>query len=65
MANRPHLKLNTEKQADETEILKFHYGFGKEEEAPDEEPNYFPMATDFRRYLFFESMMFPFFMNGC
>ena len=51
MANRPHLKLNTEKQADETEILKFHYGFGKEEEAPDEEPNYFPMATDFRRYM--------------
>ena len=51
MANKPHLKLNTEKQADKTEVLKFNYGFPDEAIKPKEEPNYFPMAKDFRRYL--------------
>ena len=48
MANRPHLKLNTKKQADKPEVLKFNYGFGKEEDNAKEEPNYFPMAKTFR-----------------
>ncbi len=51
MANKPHLKLNTKKQTDKSEVLKFNFGFGKEEDIPQEEPNYFPMARDFRRYL--------------
>lgn len=51
MTNKPHLKLNTEKQADKTEVLKFNYGFGKEEDIPLEEPNYYPIAKEFRRYL--------------
>ncbi|MFP5439055.1 MAG: S8 family peptidase [Bacteroidia bacterium] len=34
MANRPHLKLNTQRQADAPTALRFHYGFGPEE-APD------------------------------
>lgn len=51
MAIKPHLKLNTEKQADKPEVLKFNYGFGKEEDNTQEEPSYLPMAKDFRRYL--------------
>ena len=51
MAYKPHLKLNTEKQADKTEVLKFNYGFPDDANNPKEEPNYFPMAKDFRRYL--------------
>ena len=49
MAIKPHLKLNTKKQADKPEVLKFNYGFGKEEDNAQEEPNYFPMARSFRR----------------
>lgn len=51
MAIKPHLKLNTKKQADKPEVLKFNYGFGKEEDNAQEEPNYFPMARSFRYYL--------------
>jgi hypothetical protein len=51
MAIKPHLKLNTKKQADKPEVLKFNYGFGKEEDNAQEQPNYFPMARSFRYYL--------------
>lgn len=51
MAKKPHLKLNTEKQADKIEVLKFNYGFPEEPKIPREEPNYYPMAKEFRRYL--------------
>jgi hypothetical protein len=51
MANKPHLKLNTEKQSDKIEVLKFHYGFPDDAKIPQEEPNYYPMAKGFRRYL--------------
>ena len=51
MANKPHLKLNTKKQADKPEVLKFNYGFGKEEDSAQEEQNYYPMARAFRQYL--------------
>ena len=51
MANKPHLKLNTKQQSDKTEVLKFNYGFGKEDDIPQEKPNYFPMATYFRHLL--------------
>lgn len=52
MTPQPHLKLNTKKQVDKSEVLKFNYGFPpKDEQEEREEPNYFPMARDFRRYL--------------
>lgn len=52
MASQSHLKLNTKKQADKTEVLKFNYGFpSKEEQEEGEEPNYYPVARDVRRYL--------------
>lgn len=51
MPNKPHLKLNTEKQADKIEVLRFNYGFPEEPKIPKEEPNYYPMAKEFRRYL--------------
>lgn len=51
MPNKPHLKLNTEKQADKIEVLKFNYGFPDEPKITQEEPNYYPMAKEFRRYL--------------
>lgn len=51
MANKPHLKLNTQKQADKIEVLKFNYGFPDDSQVTKEEPNYYPMANDFRRYL--------------
>lgn len=51
MAKKPHLKLNTEKQADKIEVLKFNYGFPEEPKIPKEEPNFYPMAKEFRRYL--------------
>jgi hypothetical protein len=51
MTNKPHLKLNTKKQAEKTEVLKFNYGFAKEEDVVSDEPNYFPMAKDFLRLL--------------
>jgi hypothetical protein len=53
MANKPHLKLNTEKQADKIEVLKFNYGFPPKpkEEVEKVEKNYFLTAKEFRRYL--------------
>jgi Subtilase family. len=50
MAVNPHLKLNTKKQSEKPEVLKFNYGFAKEDDG-QEEPNYFPMARSFRQYL--------------
>lgn len=51
MAIKPHLKLDTKRQSEKPEVLKFNYGFGKEEENIQEEPNYIPMARSFRIYL--------------
>jgi len=51
MSNKPHLKLNTAKQADKIEVLKFNYGFPDEPIIPKEIPNYYPMAKEFRRFL--------------
>jgi Subtilase family len=53
MPNKPHLKLNTEKQADKIEVLKFNYGFPPKpkEEEKKVEKSYFLTAKEFRRYL--------------
>ncbi len=51
MPLRPHLKLNTRKQFEQPVILKFNYGFGKEVDNANEEPNYLPMASSFKQYL--------------
>lgn len=51
MANKPHLRLNTKKQADKSEVLKFNYGFGKEEDNRQQIINYYPMAKSFRHLL--------------
>ena len=51
MPNKPHLKLNTEKQADKIEILKFNFGFSPKEKIIKVEKNYYPIAKEFRRYL--------------
>lgn len=51
MAIRHHLKLNTKKQSDKPEVLKFNYGFGKEDNNSQKEPNYYPMANAFKNYL--------------
>lgn len=51
MANRPHVKLNTNEQKETPVKLKFNYGFGEEERKSDEPKNYFPMAQAFRGYI--------------
>jgi len=51
MPKKPHLKLNTEKQTDKIEVLRFNYGFPDDPKISQEEPNYYPMAKEFRRYL--------------
>lgn len=49
---KPHVKLNTKEQKDETVKLKFNYGFGDDDDDDDEEPkNYYPMALALRGYL--------------
>lgn len=50
MALKPHLKLDTKRQFEKPEILKFNYGFGEEDNAR-EEPNYRPMAASFKQHL--------------
>ncbi len=51
MANKPHLRLNTLKQVEKTEVLKFNYGFGKVDHPTTNEKNYYPMAKAFRMCL--------------
>lgn len=51
MSKKPHLKLNTKKQSDKIEVLKFNYGFPDDSTTTQDEPNYYPMAKEFRRYL--------------
>lgn len=53
--NKPHIKLNTSKQTENTVGLKFNYGAPDDEEDEDDEKerikNYRQMATSFRGYL--------------
>lgn len=52
MAPKPHLLLDTKRQAEPTVSFRFNYGREEEVESTTEEPkNYEPMALDFQRYL--------------
>ncbi|MHA4846528.1 S8 family serine peptidase [Flavitalea antarctica] len=52
--SRPHIKLNTEKQKEDTVTLRFNYGSPEEEDDEVETPagsNYRQMANSFKGYL--------------
>src|SRR5690348_6708469 len=52
MPPKPHIKLDSVKQAENSIPLKFNYGFpDDEEEEENETPNYYRMAISFRGYL--------------
>lgn len=49
MANKPHVRLNTQIQRDAPVVLRFNYGFGSTDEDESEtEPNYEGMVRSFR-----------------
>ncbi len=49
MANKPHLKLNSQKQKENPITMDFNYGFGGAgDDESTEEPNYAPMVDRFR-----------------
>lgn len=49
--NKPHVKLNTNKQKEPTAKLVFNYGFGDDPREGLKEPDRRPMARNFRGYL--------------
>lgn len=51
MAPKPHLLLDTKRQAEPVVDFKFNYGYDKDASSDDEPKNYEPMALDFQRYL--------------
>ncbi|MDX3916513.1 MULTISPECIES: S8 family peptidase [Olivibacter] len=48
MANKPHVKLNTNKQIEPPIVLKFNYGYGEDAREENADPNYFHMVETFR-----------------
>ena len=51
MANKPHLKFNSQKQKENPITMDFNYGFGGGDDESIEEPNYAPMVDRFQESL--------------
>lgn len=52
MANRPHIKLNSQIQKEQVQTMRFNYGFGESQPNDTETPvNYMPMASAFKNSL--------------
>ncbi|MEX2595989.1 MAG: S8 family peptidase [Salibacteraceae bacterium] len=48
MAKKPHIKLNSSTQKEQSIKMDFNYGFGGQEDRAEEEPDYLPMVDTFR-----------------
>lgn len=51
MAPKPHVLLDTKRQAEPAVSFKFNYGWDEDASTTEEPKNYEPMALDFQRYL--------------